>query len=278
MKRIFLIGMAGFFSACGGYQLEEGEAQSDNCRINVTLGNADVFPSLYPLTLYLFDSDNRCVGKHTVSSETEIPVFSQARGTYVLSMFSGLSSDDYICPMETNPLQTVTFAEGCCSDIPLVMGKSHIRLEQDTEVAVSFSYAVAGLYFSFGSFSSDVSEVTVHVSPVSSGISLGGDINDNKQFATIFCRKDGTRWVAGPVYVLPSDASRIHLSVKLRRGGEETVYGYDYNSSFKSGSIYRFVGKGGDEITLDGGKPCDGMESGCGCRIRFRRIRGRRWG
>ncbi len=269
MKRLFLIVIAGFLSACGEYKLESEETLSDDCRINVTFRNADEFSSLYPLTLYLFDSDNRCVDQCTVSSEAEIPVLSHASGAYVLSVFSGLSSDEYVYPIEIHPLQTFTFAEGCCSDIPLIVGKSHIQLEQDMQVAVSFSYTVAGLYFSFTSLPVDVSEVTVNVSPVSSGISLAGDINDNRQYATVSCRKEGTHWVAGPVYVLPSVASRIHLSMKLRQGDEETVYGYDYNSSFKSGNIYRFVGKDGGDITLDGENQVTGWNQGIDVELDF---------
>ena len=275
MKRIFLLSsafMAGIFSACGSYQLEGeegGEGQQQDCRMDLTLGNAGEFSSPYPVTVYLFDADNRCVFQHVAASETDMPVLVQAKGSYVLSLFSGLSSGEYSYPMETHPRQLLTFAKGGHAEVPLAVGKNHVLLERDTEVSVSLSYAVAGLYFSFGSFPSDVSEVTVHVSPVGSGISLAGDIADDRQFATVSCRKEGSCWVAGPVYVFPSDASRVHLSVKLRQGSTETVYGYDYNSSFKSGSIYRFVSgeKGG--IILDGENQVTGWRPGVDIEFGF---------
>lgn len=265
--------VTGTFSACGSYQLdEEGESsQSETCRINVTPANANEFISPYPLALYLFDSDNQCVYQQNAVSEADIPVLSQAKGDYVLSVFSGLSSGDYVHPMETHPRQPLTFAEGCCADVPLIVGKNHIRLEQDTEVSVSLSYAVAGVSFSFGAFPSDVSEVTVHISPVSSAISLGGDIEDDRGYATVSCKKEDSRWVAGPVYVLPpSNASRIHLSVKLKQGDKETVYGYDYNSSFKSGNLYRFIGNEGENITLEGESQVTGWNPGVDIEFDFK--------
>ena len=243
-----------FSPACGSYEVEgenEGEV-SGSFLMNVELDNAEDFTSLFPLDVYLFDAANRCVYNDVASSAADIPVFEQAAGTYRLAVISGLSSGEYVYPMGIHPRQYLTFTDGCCADVPLITGGSHVAMDGDTDVSVTLSYAVASIYFSFPFFPSDVSGVEVYVSPVSSGITLGGDISNDNRTATVPCRKKGTEWVAGPVYVLPTDAARVHLSIKLKRGDSENVYGFDYNSSLKSGRVYRFVGNEDGNITLEG--------------------------
>lgn len=249
---------------CGGYQPEDGSegSQSGNCLVNLELGNAEIFPSVYPLDIYLFDSRNQCVYDRTVSSVSEIPVFDLSAGSYQLSVFSGLSSGEYVLPLEVHPRQYLTFAKDCCADVPLIAGRSRLLLEKDTGVSVTLSYVVAALYFSFPFFPSDVSEVTLHISPVSSGISLGGDLSNDYSLAAVACEKKGGSWIAGPVYVFPADASRVHLSVKLKQGGAEKIYGYDYNSSFESGKVYRFAGKEDGKIEIGGESPVKSWETG----------------
>lgn len=261
MFLMWITGLIGIclVSGCGSYQLEEepeneeetGEAPPEEAAITMALDNPEAFPSLYPLRLYLFNSSDQCVYEDEIASETEMPVISQPKGTYVMSVFSGLSSGEYAFPMELHPRQLLTFSRNCCAAFPLVVGKSHIEMSGDIRVSLKLSYAVACVDFSFGYFPEDVTEVTVHLSPVSSGISLGGDVHTDDKFATIVCSKVGPRWKSGPVYVIPSDANRLHLSLRLTQNGEETVYGYDYNSALVAGKVYHFEGDEEGEIHVD---------------------------
>lgn len=250
-------------AGCGSYQLEEepegeneevtdGEDSKDEAIVTVILDNPDDFPTLYPLKLYLFNSSNQCIYEHEIEAETDLPSISLSKGTYTMSAFSGLASGEYAFPMELHPSQLITFSENCCANIPLVAGKSHIQLNGDIRVSLRLSYAVACMYFSFDYFPKDVTQVTLGISPVSSGISLGGDIYNDNRFATIVCSQTDSRWESGPVYVMPSDANRIHLSVKLTKNGKETVYGYDYNTALKAGKVYQFVGEENGIITVGG--------------------------
>ena len=152
MKQLCSLLFAAFGSlcllgGCGGYQPEDGSegSQSGNCLVNLELGNAEIFPSVYPLDIYLFDSRNQCVYDRTVSSVSEIPVFDLSAGSYQLSVFSGLSSGEYVLPLEVHPRQYLTFAKDCCADVPLIAGRSRLLLEKDTGVSVTLSYAVAAL-------------------------------------------------------------------------------------------------------------------------------------
>lgn len=279
MKRIFFIQWVNFLCACllwgcGSYQLEEeGETPeedvSEDAVIRVALDNPEGFVSLYPLQFYLFDSSDRCVYEDGVLSEKDIPALVQPKGTYVLTAFSGLLSGEYAFPLEIHPRQMLTFSENCCAGVPLIVGKSHVLLERDMNVSMNLFYPVACLYFSFGSFSEDVSEVTLHLSPVSSGISLGGDVHDDDRFATISCLKENSCWMAGPVYVIPSDATRIHLSLKLKQNGEETVYGYDYDASLEAGKVYRFMENKEGGVDMGEISQVNGWEPGADIELDF---------
>ena len=243
------------FSGCGPYPVEE-EPETvetvDSCEMDVTLSNASLFTSLYPLHLYLFDTKGESVWKEEIQNQAEWPVLSQIAGDYVLTVISGLSSEDYLPPMSLNSRQMLTFAQGNYAHTPLVMGKNSVRLRNDVRVSVSLSYAVAALYLSFEGIPDEAVEVEARISPVSSGITFEGNRSNDGQFASVVCQKEKNAWKAGPIYILPSESTQTHLSLNVKTEAEETVYGYFFNYSLEAGRPYRFVSTGKGEITLEG--------------------------
>lgn len=244
-----------FLSGCGSYQVEEEtEAVEDSgpYGIDVTLSNSQLFTSLYPLHLYLFDAKGEAVCHEEVQAQAEWPVLSQPGGDYVFSVISGLSSEEYLPPMALNSRQLLTFFRGNCATVPLVIGKNTLRLRNDVKVSVSLSYAVAALYLSFGGVPDDAVSVEARISPVSTGITLDGNWSNDGQFASVVCRKERGVWKAGPVYVFPSESSQTHLSLNVKTASDETVYGYFFSYPLEAGKPYRFVSTGDGDITLEG--------------------------
>ena len=243
------------FSGCGTYPVEE-ESETvetvDSCEMDVTLSNASLFTSLYPLHLYLFDTKGESVWEEEIQNQAEWPVLSQIAGDYVLTVISGLSSEDYLPPMSLNSRQMLTFAQGNYAHTPLVMGKNSVRLRNDVRVSVSLSYAVAALYLSFEGIPDEAVEVEARISPVSSGITFEGNRSNDGQFASVVCQKEKNVWKAGPIYILPSESTQTHLSLNVKTETEETVYGYFFNYPLEAGRPYRFVSTGKGEITLEG--------------------------
>lgn len=248
-------------SGCGSYQIEEDAETSEAVgpyEMDVTLSNPQFFTSLYPLQLYLFDRKGDVVWSKEIQAQTEWPVLSQPVGDYVFMAVSGLSSTDYLPPMALNSRQWLTFSRGNYACTPLVMGKNEVQLENPIKVSVSLSYVVAALYFSFGGVPDEAVSVEARISPVSSGITLGGDWNNDGQFASVACEKDNGVWKAGPIYVFPSESSRTHLSLSVKTSTEETVYGYFFSYPLEAGRPYRFVSTGEGEVALEGNAAIQG--------------------
>ena len=240
-----------FWAGCGSYQVEESEETetSGPYGVDVTLSNAQLFTSLYPLHLYFFDSQGAVSWEEEVLSQPEWPALSMPKGEYVFSVISGLSSGDYLPPMALNSKQFLTFSEGNYAKTPLVIGKNVVKLQNDVKVSVSLSYAVAALYLFFGGVPDEAISVEARISPVSSGISLEGSLSNDCQFASIPCEKVKGVWKAGPIYVLPSEGLQTHLSLNIQTASEETVYGYFFNYPLEAGKPYRFIITGDEELS-----------------------------
>lgn len=250
-----------FLSGCGAYQVEEDTETTEVAGpygMDVTLSNAQLFTSLYPLQLYLFDTKGETVWEEEIQSPTEWPSLSQPAGDYVLTVISGLSSEDYLPPMALNAKQVLAFSQGNCANTPLVIGKNVVKLKNDVKVSMSLSYAVAALYFSFGGVPDDAVAVEARISPVSSAMSLEGDWNNDGQFASVTCQKIKGIWKAGPIYVFPSESSQTHLSLNVKTASGETVYGYSFHYPLEAGKPYRFVSTGDGEVTLEGNEQIQG--------------------
>ena len=243
-----------FLAGCGSYQVEESEETetSGPYGVDVTLSNAQLFTSLYPLHLYFFDSQGAVSWEEEVLSQSEWPALSMPKGEYVFSVISGLSSGDYLPPMALNSKQFLAFSEGNYAKTPLVIGKNVVKLQNDVKVSVSLSYAVAALYLFFGGVPDEAISVEARISPVSSGISLEGTLSNDGQFASVPCEKVKGVWKAGPIYVLPSEGLQTHLSLNIQTASEETVYGYFFNYPLEAGKPYRFISTGDGEISLEG--------------------------
>lgn len=250
-----------FLWGCGTYQVDDDTETVESSGpyvMDVALSNASLFTSLYPLQLYLFDSKGATVWNEEVQAQTEWPVLSQPTGDYVLAAISGLSSEDYLPPMSLNAKQLLTFSQGNCADTPLVIGKNVVKLKNDVKISMNLSYAVAALYLSFGGVPDDAIVVEARISPVSSGITLEGNWNNDGQFASVPCQKVRGIWKAGPVYVFPSESSQTHLSLNVKTASGETVYGYFFSYPLEAGKPYRFVSTGDGEVSLEGNGQIEG--------------------
>lgn len=250
-----------FLWGCGTYQVDDDTETVESSGpyvMDVALSNASLFTSLYPLQLYLFDSKGATVWNEEVQAQTEWPVLSQPTGDYVLAAISGFSSEDYLPPMSLNAKQLLTFSQGNCADTPLVIGKNVVKLKNDVKISMNLSYAVAALYLSFGGVPDDAIAVEARISPVSSGITLEGNWNNDGQFASVPCQKVRGIWKAGPVYVFPSESSQTHLSLNVKTASGETVYGYFFSYPLEAGKPYRFVSTGDGEVSLEGNGQIEG--------------------
>lgn len=250
-----------FFGAgCGAYHVEEeagGENAGGPYEMGVEVSNAHLFTSLYPLEMYLLDKQGKLAREEHISFPEEWPEVQQESGEYTLSLFSGLSAA-YLPPMVLDAKQFFRFLQGNYADVPLLVGKNIVNLKSDMKVSVSMSYAVAAVYLSLGGIPEGAIAVEARISPVSSGISLEGNLSNDGQFATVECRNEKGVWKAGPVYVFPAESTRTHLSVNVTTVSGETTYGYFFNCPLEAGKPYRLVSTGDGNVSLGGHSQIEG--------------------
>lgn len=137
----------------------------------------------------MLDKQGKLAREEHISFPEEWPEVQQESGEYTLSLFSGLSAA-YLPPMVLDAKQFFRFSQGNYADVPLLVGKNIVNLKSDMKVSVSMSYAVAAVYLSLGGIPEGAIAVEVRISPVSSGISLEGNLSNDGQFATVECRNE----------------------------------------------------------------------------------------
>ena len=146
------------------------------------------------------------------------------------------------------------------SRLPLMSGQSRIQLKQPTEVTLTLSYIVSALQFSFTGIPADATEVSLQVSPVSTGYSFDGNYKEETDACSVSCSLEENVWTAGPVYVLPSTRSKAHLSITVTRPGKNETYSYTYAESLSPGQPYNFSGSYSEGVSLEGNFEIEGWK------------------
>ena len=176
---VFLILLS---AACSGYMPDEDEetsaTETSECHLQLAVRSTDEVKINYPLSVFLFDDTGELV-LQTEVSDAETPfTHSLNKGEYILSAFSGLSEDDFTLPLEPLSTSYLSIKEPMNSRLPLMSGQSRIQLKQPTEVTLTLSYVVSALQFSFTGIPADATEVSLQVSPVSTGYSFDGNYKE----------------------------------------------------------------------------------------------------
>lgn len=276
MKLQRLLGLLGLllWVSCGEYAPEEEqEAGEDHSGATYTLqlnwqseNNSKLH---YPLSVYVFDAMNNCVLQESIASAYADFSASLPKGKYTLAVFSALSGDDFMFPLEMIPDSYITFRNGNRCILPLQMGQARVNLSQSALVSLTLSYMVSALHFSFNLIPEEAERVQVTVSPVSSAVSFVGSYRNDAQECVIECRKEGHVWKAGPVYVFPCKDTKTHLSVRVCMPEGDEVYGYTYEASLKPSYPYHFTGNYQEGVSLDGDFQIEGWQPGIDIEFGF---------
>lgn len=125
---------------------------------------------------------------------------------------------------------------------------------------LTLSYVVSALQFSFTGIPADATEVSLQVSPVSTGYSFDGNYKEDTDACSVSCSLEENVWTAGPVYVLPSTWSKAHLSITVTRPGKNETYSYTYAESLSPGQPYNFSGSYSEGVSLEGNFEIEGWK------------------
>ena len=271
MKKFFLLCLIAFVSSCSNYLTEEEE---DGINPNESPETQPIIPMTlkvrsssqetisFPIQIYLFNHSGKMVKQCEITASTSNLDIKLPADNYELTAFAGLSSNQY--PNQENlSLSSLIETEKCkpCPK-PIQHGHCSFKLEKKMELSIHLSYIVTSLEFAFKGIPTDATSVEVGVSPTSYAYSLGGTYSNDNYMSRISCQQINEEWVAGPVYVLPSNNGSTMLTLSIERPSGEESLSYTYSSQLEPAQPYKFSGKYNEGISLGGKFEVDGWKPG----------------
>lgn len=241
--------------SCGEYKLEEeaGEVVEDNPHtVQLVTRSDNNAPIHYPLTVYLFNEQGKCVGQEIIADESVEYSRKLSEGKYTIVLLSGVTENEYFMPIDIAPDSYITLKEANFAEAPIQIAQTQVNLTKSTTVQMTLSYAVASVGFVINDVPADATQVSIDVSPVSSGIAFDGSYKEDKQSCTVPCVKEGGQWISETVYIFPNESTSTHLSVQIELPDGNKTYGYTYQAALQAGYPYQFTGNVTDGITLNG--------------------------
>ena len=270
MKKIFLLCFIALFYSCSNYLTEEDESGSTEepsenhpiipMTLNARSSSQETFN--YPIQIYIFNHSGKMVKQCEITSSRSDLDIKLPADNYELTAFSGLSPNQY--PSEENlSLSSQIKTDKCrpCST-PIQHAHSSFKLDKKMELSIHLSYIVTSLEFAFKDIPSDATSVEVGISPTSYAYSLSGSYSNDEYMCRVNCQQLNKDWVAGPIYILPSNNGPTTLTLIIERPSGEETLSYTYNSQLEPAQPYKFSGKYNEGINLGGKFEADGWKPG----------------
>ncbi len=264
LKHSYLIILLGLLvGACGEYKLEEETDETDENvphTVQVVTRSDNNAPIHYPLTVYLFNEQGKCIRQDLIADESVSYTNSIAEGKYTIVLLSGITEDEYFMPLDITPESYITLKESNYAKAPIQIAQSRLNLTKSTTVEMTLSYAVASINFVINDVPKEATRVSIDISPVSSGIAFDGECKNDKQSCSIPCTEENGQWMSETVYILPNESTSTHLSVQIELPSGNKTYGYTYQSPLLAGYPYQFTGNYEGGITLNGQFQAEGWK------------------
>lgn len=264
LKHSYLIILLGLLvGACGEYKLEEELDETDEDiphTVKVVTRSDNNAPIHYPLTVYLFNEEGKCVQQDLIADESVSYSSNVPEGKYTIVLLSGITDNEYFMPLDIATDSYISIKESNYSKEPIQIAQSQINLTKSTTVQMTLSYAVASINFVINDVPKEATNVSIDISPVSSGIAFDGEYKNDKQSCSIPCAEENGQWMSETVYILPSESQSTHLSVQIEMPDGNKTYGYTYQSPLLPGYPYQFTGNYKDGITLNGEFQAEGWQ------------------
>lgn len=181
----------------------------------------------YPITVKAIDGQGNVVAQQQVTGADTPISLSLHEGDYVISAVSG----------------DMSFSGGYSKE-PLLMGRGNVSVSNgSTSVNIVMAYAVASVDFSISDIPSDVSSVSIALSPLYTSVTELGAYGGGNGTVTIPLQRgaDG-KWASGTLYVLPGSGDNTSMSISMTSPKGTEVYAITYASQLKAASPYHFNG------------------------------------
>lgn len=248
MKQIFtLTASALLLASCQqidlGDKISSVVAQDDTYSVMVTSKSGDSNVDIpMPLTIYAVNADGLVEKKAGSTEEGATSVnLSLVAGDYTFYAIAGADAGD-----DDVPANNMVTAENGFFTKPIMRCAQNGTVDDDTELPLTLSYAVAAVDFTLSSIPADVKAVTVKLAGVRESMNLAGEYAGTTT-ATFDLTKqsDGTTWKSATAYVFPTVSAPTSLTItQTMTDDTNQSYTASYNAKLLAGTPYHFTGTG----------------------------------
>ena len=226
-----------------GDKISSVVAQDDTYSVLVTSKSGDSnvdIPS--PLTIYAVNADGLVEKRASVTEEGATSVnLSLVSGDYTFYAIAGADAGN-----DDVPENNMVTAENGYFTKPVMRCTKNATVDDETELPLTLSYAVAAVDFTLNNISSDVKAVSVKLGALRESMSLAGEYAGTTT-ATLDLTKqsDGTTWKSAVAYVFPSVSAPTTLTItQTMTDDTKQSYTASYNAKLLAGTPYHFSGTG----------------------------------
>jgi hypothetical protein len=222
------------FAACSSSETYLGPSQSStNVLRGLVFNSTGEIDLPLPVSIYVFDSLDKCAGMQTLETENEAFSFTLAPGSYTLSVISGASTEKYLFPDDMDeatpdfPLHLKspgdTHAELAAKTISVSIGNNAVK-----DLPIVVERVISQITASINDVPDDVTSVSISLKPLEEQLLLNGSYGgDGKGETTFVLKKEsGGLWkTSAPVFVLPgSDDVSVTITFTDINGSHNYSY------------------------------------------------------
>ena len=233
-------------TACSKQTLEtENDNLTEDLPVNISVRNSETGneDKYFPISLYIFNEEGEYISRQDITKEDKTFSTKLKAGSYSISAFSGLDNSEYTFPESPVYDDIIEMKNSYSKTHPLMAGHHDIELSQSSDVTIPIEYCVTAVGFSFSDVPTDATGVTLNISPLSNSYTFSGRYTGNTSKAEVECIFSDGLWKAGPIYVFPSEANNVLLSVSVNSESGTETFNYTYKNSLLPGVPYNFKGK-----------------------------------
>ena len=226
-----------------GDKISSVVAQDDTYSVMVTSKSGDSNVDIpMPLTIYAVNADGLVEKRASVTEEGATSVnLSLVSGDYTFYAIAGADAGN-----DDVPENNMVTAENGYFTKPVMRCTKNATVDDETELPLTLSYAVAAVDFTLNNISSDVKAVSVKLGALRESMNLAGEYAGTTT-ATLDLTKqsDGTTWKSAVAYVFPSVSAPTTLTItQTMTDDTKQSYTASYNAKLLAGTPYHFSGTG----------------------------------
>ena len=252
-------------TACSKQTLEtENDNLTEDLPVNISVRNSETGneDKYFPISLYIFNEEGEYISRQDITKEDKTFSTKLKAGSYSISAFSGLDNSEYTFPESPVYDDIIEMKNSYSKTHPLMAGHHDIELSQSSDVTIPIEYCVTAVSFSFSDVPTDATGVTLSISPLSNGYTFSGRYTGNTSKTEVECTFTDGLWKAGPIYIFPSEANNVLLSISVNSDTGTETFNYTYKNRLNPAVPYNFKGKYNGGFTVNVGFDIEGWQPG----------------